>query len=169
VASEAADDMVLALNEAATNAILYVSGRGQPVQVAVHVNGGVTQASVLDHDPDLPSQSLIAPTPTRWVFAAPGLWLLRRLVDEVRLERVRLGTRVTLRRRLGPPGRSPACSRSRLAVGDDGGETAGALLDEERCFPVLVEHLKPMDRDPAGDHAGRGVHRMGRADRGGPG
>jgi anti-sigma regulatory factor (Ser/Thr protein kinase) len=32
-----------------------------------------------------------------------GLWLLRRLVDEVRLERVGLGTRVTLRREIGPP------------------------------------------------------------------
>jgi len=43
------------------------------------------------------------PTPTRWPFAAAGLWLLRWLVDEVRLERVRLGTRVTLHRQLGPP------------------------------------------------------------------
>jgi anti-sigma regulatory factor (Ser/Thr protein kinase) len=33
-----------------------------------------------------------------------GLWLLRRLVDEVRLERVQLGTHVTLRRAIGPPG-----------------------------------------------------------------
>ena len=31
-----------------------------------------------------------------------GLWLLGRLVDEVRIERVRLGTRVTLRRAIGP-------------------------------------------------------------------
>jgi anti-sigma regulatory factor (Ser/Thr protein kinase) len=31
VASEAADDIVLTLNEAATNAILYGSGGGQPV------------------------------------------------------------------------------------------------------------------------------------------
>ena len=33
-----------------------------------------------------------------------GLWLLGRLVDEVRIERVRLGTRVTLRRASGPAG-----------------------------------------------------------------
>ena len=33
VASEAADDIVLTLNEAAANAILYGSGGGQPVQV----------------------------------------------------------------------------------------------------------------------------------------
>ena len=36
VASEAADDIVLTLNEAATNAILYGSGGGQPVQGRPH-------------------------------------------------------------------------------------------------------------------------------------
>jgi anti-sigma regulatory factor (Ser/Thr protein kinase) len=102
VASEAADDVVLALNEAATNAILYGSRGGQPVQVVVCVNDNVIQASVLDHGPDLPTEPQPTPTPTRWAFAAGGLWLLGRLVDEVRLERVRLGTRVTLRRAIGP-------------------------------------------------------------------
>jgi anti-sigma regulatory factor (Ser/Thr protein kinase) len=37
VAGEAAEDVVVALNEVATNAILYGSGGGQPVQVVVHV------------------------------------------------------------------------------------------------------------------------------------
>jgi hypothetical protein len=48
VASEACDDVVLALNEAATNATLSGSRGGQPVQVVVHVNDNVIQASVLD-------------------------------------------------------------------------------------------------------------------------
>jgi hypothetical protein len=39
--------------------------------------------------PDLPAQR----PPAHWAFAARGLWLLRRLVDEVRLERVQLGIR----------------------------------------------------------------------------
>ena len=55
---------------------------------------------MLDHGPDLPAQP-----PTDADTDAPGvrgrgLWLLSRLVDEVRLERVRLGTRVTLRQEL---------------------------------------------------------------------
>ena len=101
VASEAADDVVLALNEAAPNAILYGSGGGQPVQVVVHVDDEVIEASVLDHGPDLPTQP---PTDTdALAVRGRGLWLLGRLVDEVRLERVRLGTRVTLRRAIGPP------------------------------------------------------------------
>jgi anti-sigma regulatory factor (Ser/Thr protein kinase) len=102
VTSEAAEDVVLALNEAATNAILYGSGSGRPVQVVVHVNDDVIEATVLDHGPELPARP-----PTDAHTDAPGaggrgLWLLGRLVDEVRLERVRLGTRVTLRRRIGP-------------------------------------------------------------------
>ena len=104
VASEAADDVVLALNEAATNAILYGSSGGQPVQVVVHVNHDVIQASVLDHGPDLPTQPPSEADTDALAVRGRGLWLLGRLVDEVRLERVRLGTRVTLRRRIGPPG-----------------------------------------------------------------
>jgi anti-sigma regulatory factor (Ser/Thr protein kinase) len=37
-----------------------------------------------------------------------GLWLMGRLVDEVRLEQVKPGTRVTLRRRLSDPARRTA-------------------------------------------------------------
>jgi anti-sigma regulatory factor (Ser/Thr protein kinase) len=103
VASEAAEDVVLALNEAATNAILYGSSGGQPVQVVVHVNDDVVEASVLDHGPDLPGQPSTDADMEELSVRGRGLWLLRRLVDEVRLERVRLGTRVTLRRAIGPP------------------------------------------------------------------
>ena len=102
VASEAADDVVLALNEAATNAILYGSSGGQPVQVVVHVNDDVIEASVLDHGPDLPTQPPSEADTDALAVRGRGLWLLRRLVDEVRLERVRLGTRVTLRREMRP-------------------------------------------------------------------
>ena len=56
-----------------------------------------------------------------------------------------------------------------LALGDDRGVTAGAFLDEVRRFPILVQYLKPIRYGPAGGGAGRGVYRMGRADRGGPG
>jgi anti-sigma regulatory factor (Ser/Thr protein kinase) len=102
VASDAADDVVLALNEAATNAILYGSGGGQPVQVQVQVHHDVIQASVLDHGPELPAQPSTDADSEALTVRGRGLWLLHRLVDEVQLERVRLGTRVTLRRQLTP-------------------------------------------------------------------
>ena len=102
VQDEVADDVVLALNEVATNAVLHGSSGGQPIQVVVHINNDWVEASVLDHGPQPPpglpgdSDELRA--------GGRGLWLLGWLVDEVRVERVRLGTRVTLRRAIGPAG-----------------------------------------------------------------
>jgi anti-sigma regulatory factor (Ser/Thr protein kinase) len=47
VQDEVADDVVLALNEVATNAVLHGSSGGQPIQVVVHVNNDWVEASVL--------------------------------------------------------------------------------------------------------------------------
>lgn len=107
VADDELDDLVLALNEAATNAVLHGSGRGNAVEVAVRVSGGWAEMTVLNRGP--------APRPSRGWYdedrsgtdCAPvsgrGLWLMGCLVDELRLERVHPhGTRVTLRRRVGP-------------------------------------------------------------------
>jgi serine/threonine-protein kinase RsbW len=104
VQDEVADDVVLALNEVATNAVLHGSSGGQPIQVVVHITNDWVEASVLDHGPQ-PPPGLSADTDTDELRAGGrGLWLLGRLVDEVRIERVQLGTRVTLRRALGPAG-----------------------------------------------------------------
>jgi anti-sigma regulatory factor (Ser/Thr protein kinase) len=46
-----ADELVLALDEAATNAILYGSRGGDPVQVAVWVRDDWVEATVVDHGP----------------------------------------------------------------------------------------------------------------------
>lgn len=55
VSDDVADDIVLALNEAPTNAVLYGSGGDQPIQVVVHVNDDWVEASVLDHGPQPPT------------------------------------------------------------------------------------------------------------------
>jgi anti-sigma regulatory factor (Ser/Thr protein kinase) len=60
VSSEVAEEIVLAVNQAATNAILYGSGEGQPVEVAVAVKADWVAATVLDHGPALPPSSLLA-------------------------------------------------------------------------------------------------------------
>ena len=93
--------MLLALDEAATNAILHGSGGGDPIQVAIRVRDAWVEATVLDHGPATPPRRLS--TSDRLRGGGWGLWLLRCLVDEVRLERVEGGTRVTLRRRIRPP------------------------------------------------------------------
>ena len=106
------EEILIALNEAATNAVLYGSGGGHPVEVTVRVQGEWAELSVLDRGPAPGTAD--DPGPTTDTEAARlggrGLWLMGRLVDEVRLERVEHGTRVTLRRRLTraePPGRRP--------------------------------------------------------------
>ena len=48
VQDEVADDVVLALNEVATNAVLHGSSGGQPIQVVVHINNDWVEASVRD-------------------------------------------------------------------------------------------------------------------------
>jgi anti-sigma regulatory factor (Ser/Thr protein kinase) len=113
------DDLVLALNEAATNAVLHGSGGGHPVEVVVHVSDGWAEMTVLDRGPvqrpprgwyDDEAEAESAPVTGR------GLWLMGRLVDEVRIERIHpQGTRVTLRRRVG----------ARVASGRTGNGTAG--------------------------------------------
>jgi anti-sigma regulatory factor (Ser/Thr protein kinase) len=116
VPPQVADELVLALDEAATNAILYGSRGGDPVQVAVWVRGGWVEATVVDHGPAQPPHP--PPTTDRLSSHGRGLWLLACLVDEVRVERVTLGTRVTLRRRIRSPsrptggGRQPSAGRA---------------------------------------------------------
>jgi anti-sigma regulatory factor (Ser/Thr protein kinase) len=107
VSAEDLDDLILALNEAATNAVLHGSGRGHAVEVAVRVSGGWAEITVLDRGRvQRPSRAWdddgtggdSAPVTGR------GLWLMGRLVDEVRLERIHPhGTRITLRRRVDAP------------------------------------------------------------------
>jgi anti-sigma regulatory factor (Ser/Thr protein kinase) len=101
VPTQVADEMLLALDEAATNAILHGSSGGDSVEVAVRVRDGWVEASVLDHGPAKPPQPVS--TTDRLSGGGWGLWLCCCLVDEVRLERVEGGTRVTLRRRIRPP------------------------------------------------------------------
>jgi len=102
VSDGVADEVVLALHEVATNAVLYGSRGGQPIQVRVQVTDGWVEALVLDHGPQPPAGLPAAADPGELRAFGRDLWLLRRLGDEVRLERVKCGTRVTLRRAIGP-------------------------------------------------------------------
>jgi anti-sigma regulatory factor (Ser/Thr protein kinase) len=65
---------------------------------------------VVDHGPAQPPHHP-PPTTDRLSSHGRGLWLLACLVDEVRVERVKLGTRVTLRRRIRSPSRPTADGR----------------------------------------------------------
>jgi anti-sigma regulatory factor (Ser/Thr protein kinase) len=108
VLDEDLDDLVLALNEAATNAVLHGSGRGHAVEVMVRVSGGWAEMTVLDRGRiQRPSRAWDEEDRSEadgTQATGRGLWLMGRLVDEVRLERIHPhGTRITLRRRVELP------------------------------------------------------------------
>jgi anti-sigma regulatory factor (Ser/Thr protein kinase) len=109
--TQVADELLLALDEAATNAILYGSGGGDPIQVAVRVGDAWVEVTVVDRGPTKP------PRPSSASGGGWGLWLCCCLVDEVRLERVEGGTRVTLRRRIRPPSAVTGVGRHPSAAG----------------------------------------------------
>jgi anti-sigma regulatory factor (Ser/Thr protein kinase) len=100
------DDLLLALHEATTNAVLHGSEGGSAVDVVVRVEDGWAEATVLDRgssrsaNPDRDDEEQLSGSDEP-SLSGRGLWLMGRLVDEVRLERVDpRGTRVTLRRRV---------------------------------------------------------------------
>ena len=98
IPSEVVDDMVLAVSEAAANAILYGSGDAQPVTVTIRVGGGWIEATIRDRGrPAVPRTAPVTGLRGR------GLWLIGQLVDELRLAKARPGTLVTLRRCIGDP------------------------------------------------------------------
>jgi anti-sigma regulatory factor (Ser/Thr protein kinase) len=98
IPDEVVDDPVLAVSEAATNAILYGSGDAQPVTVTVRARGGWVEATIRDRGrPAAPRTAPVAGLGGR------GLWLIGQLVDELRLAKARPGTLVTLRRCIGDP------------------------------------------------------------------
>lgn len=98
IPSGVVDDVVLAVSEAATNAILYGSGAAQPVTVTVRVGGGWIEATIRDRG--RPAASRAAPVMS---LRGRGLWLIGQLVDELRLAKARPGTLVTLRRCVADP------------------------------------------------------------------
>ena len=107
--ADVVDDLVLAVSEAATNAILYGSCDAHPVTVTVRVRGGWVEATVRDQGRPAPRAAAVAGRGGR------GLWLMGQLVDELRLAKAHPGTLVTLRRRLGDPAPPGELSRGPVA------------------------------------------------------
>ena len=106
-------DVLLALDEAVSNAIRHGSGGGRPVWVSVDSDGEWVEMSVRDGGPTPRLPRLPAAPPPVLKTGGRGLWLILQLVDEVRLERIEGGTRLIMRRRV--------TSRVDSMVGPDGG------------------------------------------------
>jgi serine/threonine-protein kinase RsbW len=106
-------DVLLALDEAVSNAIRHGSRGGEPVRVSVDSDGDWVEMSVRDGGPAPRLPRLPAEPPPLFKTGGRGLWLILQLVDEVRLQRIEDGTRLTMRRRV--------TSRVDSMVGPDGG------------------------------------------------
>jgi serine/threonine-protein kinase RsbW len=105
-------DVLLALDEAVSNAVRHGSRGGEPVVVSVESDGEWVEMSVRDSGPTPRLPRLPAEPPPVLHTGGRGLWLILQLVDEVRLQRVGTGTRLTMRRRVA--------SRVDSLVGPDG-------------------------------------------------
>jgi serine/threonine-protein kinase RsbW len=106
-------DVLLALDEAVSNAIRHGSRGGEPVRVSVDSDGEWVEMSVRDGGPSPRLPRLPAEPPPVLQTGGRGLWLILQLVDEVRLQRIEEGTRLIMRRRV--------TSRVDSMVGPDGG------------------------------------------------
>lgn len=100
VDDEVVADVLLALDEAVSNAIRHGSRGGAPVVVTVRSDGEWVDMSVHDGGPTPRLPRLPAEAPPALQTGGRGLWLILQLVDELRLERIGGGTRLNMRRRL---------------------------------------------------------------------
>jgi serine/threonine-protein kinase RsbW len=96
-------DVLLALDEAVSNAIRHGSRGGEPVQVSVERDGEWVEMSVRDSGPTPRLPRLPDEPPPVLETGGRGLWLILQLVDEVRLQRIGEGTRLVMRRRVRWP------------------------------------------------------------------
>jgi serine/threonine-protein kinase RsbW len=100
LSQEVVDDVLLALDEAVSNAIRHGSRGGEQVLVTVESDDEWVEMTVRDGGPTPRLPRLPAEPPPVLQTGGRGLWLILQLVDEVRVQRIEDGTRLTMRRRV---------------------------------------------------------------------
>jgi anti-sigma regulatory factor (Ser/Thr protein kinase) len=98
--TDTVDDVLLVLDEAVSNAIRHGSRAGRPVEIAMRVDDGWIDLQVRDFGPTSSLPRLPSAAPHTLSTGGRGLWLIKQLVDEVRLRRVGQGTLLWARRRV---------------------------------------------------------------------
>jgi serine/threonine-protein kinase RsbW len=100
VDQEVLADVLLALDEAVSNAIRHGSRAGDPVEVSVESDSEWVEMTVRDGGPTPRLPRLPDEPPPALNTGGRGLWLILQLVDEVRLQQIGAGTRLIMRRRV---------------------------------------------------------------------
>jgi len=116
--ADIAHDLLLALDEAVSNAVEHGSAGGGPVEVCIEYSEGWVELRVLDRGPTRAVPALPADPPSPMALGGRGLWLISQLSDEVRVEPAGLGTLLAIRRRTGATGARPSHSGGRPAMRD---------------------------------------------------
>ena len=96
--TEVAQDLLLALDEAVSNAVRHGSSGGGPVEVAIDLTDSWVEVRVLDGGPTRAVPHVPADPPPVTAVGGRGLWLIRQLADEVRVEPSGSGILLAIRR-----------------------------------------------------------------------
>jgi anti-sigma regulatory factor (Ser/Thr protein kinase) len=99
--ADIAHDLLLALDEAVSNAVKHGSAGGGLVEVSIEYSEGWVELRVLDRGPTPAVPALPEDPPSPMALGGRGLWLISQLSDEVRVEAAGLGTLLKIRRRTG--------------------------------------------------------------------
>ncbi|MGW3353018.1 ATP-binding protein [Nonomuraea rubra] len=129
------DDFLLAVDEGVVNAVAHGGGGGR---LSLWCGDGVLRCEISDRGPGIPARILAGaclPPP-----AAPGgrgIWLMRRLADEVAFTTGPGGTAVRLSMRLPPPAEADRRGPQALPGPSPGPPQAEALRPLHRRPPAL--------------------------------
>lgn len=151
--ADVAHDLLLALDEAVSNAVEHGSAGGDPVDVSIEYSQGWVELRVLDRGPTPVVPALPANPPHPMALGGRGLWLISQLADEVLVEPAGRGTLLAIRRRAGGAG-----SRS--------GQAGSAAGHHAQLDPALLDRaLGERASSPAARRPGHGRERPDRLHR----
>jgi anti-sigma regulatory factor (Ser/Thr protein kinase) len=106
VPEEVRQDILLSLDEAVSNAIRHGCRAGGPGAVDLDRSAGWVEIAVVDGGPTPELPTLPQEPPALLATGGRGLWLIRQLTDDVRIERAGRGTRLAMRRKAAVDGRA---------------------------------------------------------------
>ncbi|MEU4620655.1 ATP-binding protein [Actinoplanes sp. NPDC023801] len=94
--------LVLAVHEAAANAVRHGGGSGQ---LLLWLQAGNLYAEISDHGPGIPEgPRLLAATPGNGIHERRGLWMINQISADLNIDTGATGTRLLLRYPIDSPG-----------------------------------------------------------------